>query len=436
MAKFELIMPKMGESITEATVLKWLKNPGDKIEEDESVLEIATDKVDSDVPSPVSGVMGETLFGEGDVVQVGEAVAIIETEGAGSSERVTIPTTEVEKVKEKITEPIVNETATVVATPPTTVSSNGSRFYSPLVLNIARQESIAMAELEALPGTGKEGRVTKKDILAYVKNRGGQAPKVIEQSKKQSVKQPTPVIQPSFTEGNVEIIEMDRMRKMIAHHMVDSIQTSAHVTSFVEADVTKIVNWRNKHKAEFQKREGEKLTYTPIFMEAVITALKEFPMVNASIVGDNIHVKKDISIGMATALPSGNLIVPVIHRASERNLVGLAKEVNRLANAARSGQLKPEEIQGGTYTVSNVGSFGNLMGTPIINQPQVAILALGAIKKKPVVVETPEGDMIGIRHMMFLSHSYDHRIVDGAMGGAFVRRVADLLESWDSERVI
>ena len=438
MARFELIMPKMGESITEATVLKWLKNPGDKIGEDESVLEIATDKVDSDVPSPVSGIMGEALYKEGDVVQVGEAVAYIETEGGTVTESVSETPVKEETIEAPVStpSPVINQHIET-----TVASSNGARFYSPLVLNIARQENIAMAELETVPGTGKEGRVTKKDILSYVKNRGdgssvAQVETAIPAITKSTAAPSSPALASTSSDGNIEIIEMDRMRKMIAHHMVDSVQTSAHVTSFVEADVTKIVNWRNKHKGEFLKREGEKLTFTPIFIEAVITALKEFPMVNASIVGDNIHVKKDISIGMATALPSGNLIVPVIHRASERSLVGLAKEVNRLANAARSGNLKPEEIQGGTYTVSNVGTFGNLMGTPIINQPQVAILALGAIKKKPVVVETSEGDMIGIRHMMFLSHSYDHRIVDGAMGGAFVRRVADLLESWDTDRAI
>lgn len=440
MARFELIMPKMGESITEATVLKWLKNPGDKIEEDESVLEIATDKVDSDVPSPVSGIMGEVLYQEGDVVQVGEVVAYVETEGGSDPEPASPVREEAPPRTEEVRAQSAVVTETVTAAP--VVQSNGARFYSPLVLNIARQERIAMAELEAIPGTGSEGRVTKKDMLQYVKNRGNGAPSIaqvetaIPSVVNKTTSTPTPQLAASSSEGHVEIIEMDRMRKMIAHHMVNSVQTSAHVTSFVEADVTKIVNWRNKHKDEFLKREGEKLTYTPIFMEAVVTALKEFPFVNASIVGDDIHVKKDFNIGMATALPSGNLIVPVIHRAGERNLVGLAKEVNRLAAAARSGNLKPEEIQGGTYTVTNVGTFGNLMGTPIINQPQVAILAIGAIKKKPAVLETPEGDVIAIRHMMFLSHSYDHRIVDGAMGGAFMRRVADILEDWDPDRVV
>lgn len=436
MAQFELIMPKMGESITEATILKWLKKEGDTIKLDEAVLEIATDKVDSEVPSPVAGVLTKMLFKEGDVVAVGKAVALLETEavGAGSKPSVQAPVAETKTAKP---EPVVQK---AVSTPQVQISSD--RFYSPLVLNIARQEGISMSELESLPGTGGGGRVTKKDILNYVQNRGAvQSEAPVQQSAVQS--QPVverveekPDVQAKSYSGNVEVIEMDRMRRLIADNMVKSKQTSAHVTSFVEADVTNIVLWRNKVKKKFHDLYGENLTFTPIFIEAVCRALRDFPMVNSSVDGGNIILKKDINVGMAAALPTGNLIVPVIKNADMLNMVGLAKKVNDLANRARQGKLKADEIEGGTYTVSNVGTFGNVMGTPVILQPQVAILATGAIKKKPVVIETPEGDTIGIRHMMFLSHSYDHRIVDGALGGSFVRKVADYLEQFDTSRDI
>ena len=441
MPAVELIMPKMGESIIEATILGWNKKVGDSVAVDEAVLEIATDKVDSEVPSEVAGTITEILFQEGDVVPVGTAVAIIQTEGGGSAPTSTPEpavsvksnTTPVEKVVQSVA-------AAVEAVAPVQVSSNGAggRFYSPLVSNIAKEEGILMSELDTVPGSGKDGRVTKKDILSYVSNRGSAPAQV-------SAPQQTTTAPAASTSsngaaksysGNVEIIEMDRMRKLIAKHMVNSKHTSPHVTSFVEADVTNIVNWRNKVKADFQKREGEKITYTPIFMEAITKAIKDFPFVNCSLDGDNIILKKDINLGMATALPSGNLIVPVIKNADQLNLVGLTKKVNDLANRARNNKLKPDEIEGGTYTMTNVGSFGNVMGTPIINQPQVAILAVGAIVKKPVVVETEMGDVIAIRHMMFLSHSYDHRVVDGALGGRFVRRVADYLEQFDATREI
>ena len=435
MAQFELIMPKMGESITEATILKWLKKEGDSVKLDEAVLEIATDKVDSEVPSPVAGVIQKLLYKEGDVIAVGKAVAILET-SVGSSATSTPQTPVVTKTVSAPTPPRA-EVKTAVASH----SNNADRFYSPLVLNIARQEGISMSELESLGGTGADGRVTKKDILAYVQNRGTQQPqeepqvqevKVVEQPKVEV----TNVVSTKSYSGNVEVIEMDRMRRLIADNMVKSKHTSAHVTSFVEADVTNIVLWRNKIKKKFNDLYKENITFTPIFIEAVSRALRDFPLVNSSIDGTNIILKKDINIGMAAALPSGNLIVPVIKNADMLNLVGLAKKVNELANRARENKLKPEEIEGGTYTVSNVGTFGNVMGTPVILQPQVAILATGVIKKKPVVIETPQGDTIGIRHMMFLSHSYDHRIVDGALGGSFVRRVADYLENFDVNRDI
>jgi 2-oxoglutarate dehydrogenase E2 component (dihydrolipoamide succinyltransferase) len=434
MADFELIMPKMGESITEATILKWLKKPGDPIQQDEAVLEIATDKVDSEVPSPVSGVLSETLFKEGDVVAVGKAVAIIQVQTENSStvsSRSSFPSTSTPS------SPVGNHSKpSAVAAPNPTPSSD--RFYSPLVLNIARKEGISMTELENLPGSGAGGRVTKKDILAFVENRKGIAPAPetkmeVAPSAQKSTDSSTLSPAKSYS-GNVEIVEMDRMRRLISENMVRSKHTSAHVTSFVEADVTNLVIWRNKVKDKFQQRYGENLTFTPLFIEAIVKALKDFPLVNSSIDGNNIIIKKDIHIGMATALPSGNLIVPVIKNADQLNLIGLAKQVNDLAHRARANKLKPEDIEGATYTVSNVGTFGNVMGTPIIMQPQVAILATGAIKKKPVVLETEVGDTIGIRHMMFLSHSYDHRIIDGALGGSFVRRVADYLEAFDPKR--
>jgi 2-oxoglutarate dehydrogenase E2 component (dihydrolipoamide succinyltransferase) len=437
----ELIMPKMGESIMEATILKWLKKEGDTVEADESVLEIATDKVDSEVPASLGGVITKILFNEGDVVAVGKAVALIDTGGAGSTPQpAQAPEAKVSAQAEpaiaaKVAEPVLAQTQEY--------SSNGSdRFYSPLVMSIAREEKISMSELEKVPGSGKDQRVTKADILAYVQNRGSQPAVALAT---QPVVQSAPAAQPEAVKataapisvsGNVEIVEMDRMRKLIADHMVRSKHTSPHVTSFVEADVTELVLWRNKVKDGFQKREGEKITFTPIFIEAVAKALKEFPYVNSSVDGTKIIVRKDLNIGMATALPSGNLIVPVIKGADQLSLTGITKQVNRLADTARKGKLKPEDIEGGTFTISNVGTFGNLMGTPIINQPQVAILATGVVKKKPVVLETPSGDVIAIRHMMFLSLSYDHRIVDGAMGGSFLRRVADLLEQFDGGREI
>lgn len=440
MAKFELIMPKMGESITEATILKWLKKEGDAVNLDEAVLEIATDKVDSEVPSPVAGIIQKILFSEGDVVAVGKAVAVLETEAAvgDSGNKQPIKSADVKPVTSN-SKPVTNIQQPATRNPLPATSSD--RFYSPLVLNIARQEGISMSELESMSGTGAEGRVTKKDILAYVQNRTtGSIQQTTETAKQvevvQSIVETTQVVSAKSYSGNVEIIEMDRMRRLIADNMVKSKHTSAHVTSFVEADVTNIVLWRNKVKKKFNDLYGENLTFTPIFIEAVVKALRDFPLVNSSVDGTNIVVKKDINVGMAAALPSGNLIVPVIKNADLLNIVGLAKKVNDLAGRARLGKLKPDEIEGGTYTVSNVGTFGNVMGTPVILQPQVAILATGAVKKKPVVIETEQGDTIGIRHMMFLSHSYDHRIIDGALGGSFVRRVADYLENFDVNRDI
>ncbi len=430
MAQAELIMPKMGESIMEATILKWLKKPGDKIEQDESVLEVATDKVDTEVPSIHAGVLKEILTKEGEVVKVGKAIAIITTEATQG------------KSEERETAPVIEKTAVVIETksvPTLAIATNGhshtvdykssSRFYSPLVKNIAKEEGIAVAELETISGSGAEGRVTKKDILGYVQNRK------LGVSINTPRTSAAPLVPASINAGD-EIIQMDRMRKMIAERMIDSKRISPHVTSFVEADVTNIVFWRNKVKNEFQKREGDALTFTPIFIEAVILAIKDYPMINVQVDGDRIIKKRDINIGMAVALPSGNLIVPVIKNADQYNITGLAKVVNDLAKRARDNKLKPDELAGGTFTVSNVGSFGNVMGTPIIMQPQVAIMALGAVQKKPAVIETPYGDAIAIRHKMFLSHSYDHRVVDGALGGSFVRRVADFLEKFDVTRGI
>lgn len=446
MPTVELLMPKLGESIIEATILAWNKKVGDKIAQDEAVLEIATDKVDSEVPSEVSGTLVKILFNEGDVVPVGTAVALIET--GGGAKVVEEPSASLAAVK-SVEATVIQAVETVQAS--SISSAEATRFYSPLVMSMAKEEHISMTELEGIPGTGKEGRVTKTDMQNYIDNRKNASiasPKVEIAAPVQTadtktvavetaVKEEAPKIasSPSIS-GNVEIVEMDRMRKMIAKHMVNSVQTSPHVTTFVEADVTNIVNWRNKIKNEFEKREGEKITFTPIFMEIVAKVLKEFPYVNCSLDGENIILKKDINLGMAAALPSGNLIVPVIKNCDQLNLVGITKKVNDLANRARANQLKPDETAGGTYTLTNVGSFGNVMGTPIINQPQVGILAVGSIQKKPVVIETEQGDVIAIRHMMFLSHSYDHRIVDGAMGGRFVRRVADLMEQFDVNRPI
>ena len=439
MASYELIMPKMGESITEATILKWTKKEGDTIKADEAVLEIATDKVDSEVPSPVAGTLVKIYYNEGDVVAVGKPVAIIETGGAATQ---SAPKEKVQTAEKTVTAPTVAATKPVTTAAAPATQPTGDRFYSPLVLNIARQEGISMTELEGIAGTGANGRVTKKDILEYVENRHlAPARQIVDTSvapvvTTQTAQQEAPVVAAKSYSGNVEIMEMDRMRRLIADNMVKSKHTSAHVTSFVEADVTNIVAWRNKNKKKFLELYGENLTFTPIFIEAVVKALRDFPLVNSSIDGNNVIIKKDLNIGMATALPSGNLIVPVIKNADLLNIVGIAKKVNDLAGRARIGKLKPDEIEGGTFTLSNVGTFGNVMGTPIIMQPQVAILAVGVIKKKPVVLETEDGDVIGIRHMMFLSHSYDHRIVDGALGGSFVRRVADYLEKFDTNREI
>jgi 2-oxoglutarate dehydrogenase E2 component (dihydrolipoamide succinyltransferase) len=439
MARFELKLPKMGESVAEATITNWLKEVGDKIEADEAVLEIATDKVDSEVPSEVSGILVEQLFGKDDLVQVGQTIAIIETEGDAPAVKAVeeaafaAEVTEIENTIE-----VVKET---FSTPQDFTTSD--KFFSPLVKNIAKEEGISITELDSIQGSGKDGRVTKEDILKYIEDRkaGVVTPKAAEPVKTvEPVKAAEPVVQksqqaiPVSVNGGDEIIEMDRMRKLISGYMVASVQTSAHVQSFIEVDVTNIVKWREKVKTAFEKREGEKLTFTPIMMEAVAKALKDFPGMNISVDGDYIIKKKNINLGMAAALPNGNLIVPVIKNADQLNLVGMAKAVNDLGNRAKAGKLKPDDTQGGTYTVTNVGTFGSVFGTPIINQPQVGILALGAIRKVPAVIETPEGDFIGIRQKMFLSHSYDHRVVDGALGGSFVKRVAEYLEAFDVDR--
>ena len=430
MAKFELKLPKMGESVAEATVTNWLKKVGDKIEMDEAVLEIATDKVDSEVPSEVAGTLVEILFNTDDVVQVGQTIAIIETEGGA------VASTPEVKAEAPVA---VAEVAKAVEVAKETVApadfSASEKFFSPLVKNIAKEEGISLAELESIAGSGKDGRVNKEDLLNYIKNRGSQ-PAVVATPAAAPKTTPAPVAQtvPVSVNGGDEIVEMDRMRKLISGYMVASVQTSAHVQSFIEVDVTNIVKWRDKVKNAFEKREGEKLTFTPIFMEAVAKALKDFPGMNISVDGEFIIKRKNINLGMAAALPNGNLIVPVIKNADQLNLVGMAKAVNDLGNRAKAGKLKPDDTQGGTYTVTNVGTFGSVFGTPIINQPQVGILALGAIRKVPAVIETPEGDFIGIRQKMFLSHSYDHRVVDGALGGSFVKRVAEYLEAFDVNR--
>lgn len=423
MALVEMVMPKMGESIMEGTILNWLKQEGDEIEADESVLEVATDKVDTEVPTTQGGILKEILVKEGDVVLVGTPIAKIETQ----AEAVTpTPAAEVAppvdaEVKEVTTRGISSNSSNGVAVP-----DKSDRFYSPLVMNIALREKISMAELVRVPGTGRNGRVTKKDMLAYVKNR----PAGI------ATASGTPQPVPGSISGEDEIIEMDRMRKMIAERMVNSKRISPHVTSFVEADLTNIVSWRNRVKQQFKEREGEPITFTPIFMEAVVKALKDYPMMNIQVDGNNIIKKKEINVGMAVALSGGNLIVPVIHNTDQFNLAGLVQKVNELVRRTREHKLSPDDLQGGTYTISNVGSFGNVMGTPIIMQPQVGILALGAVVKKPAVVETPTGDAIAIRYKIFLSHSYDHRVIDGSLGGMFVRRVADYLERFDTTKKI
>ncbi|MCC9066637.1 dihydrolipoamide acetyltransferase family protein [Flavobacterium piscisymbiosum] len=436
MARFELKLPKMGESVAEATITNWLKEVGDKIEADEAVLEIATDKVDSEVPSEVSGILVEQLFGKDDLVQVGQTIAIIETEGDAPAAKAQEAAAPAEVAALEATIETVKET---VSAPQD--FSGSDKFFSPLVKNIAKEEGISVAELESIAGSGKDGRVTKEDILKHIENRksGVKTPKAVVEASKavQPVVAPVQKSQqavPVSVNGGDEIIEMDRMRKLISGYMTASVQTSAHVQSFIEVDVTNIVKWREKVKTAFEKREGEKLTFTPIMMEAVAKALKDFPGMNISVDGDYIIKKKNINLGMAAALPNGNLIVPVIKNADQLNLVGMAKAVNDLGNRAKAGKLKPDDTQGGTYTVTNVGTFGSVFGTPIINQPQVGILALGAIRKVPAVIETPEGDFIGIRQKMFLSHSYDHRVVDGALGGSFVKRVAEYLEAFDIDR--
>jgi len=431
MAKFELKLPKMGESVAEATITNWLKNVGETIVADEAVLEIATDKVDSEVPSEVSGTLIETLFQVNDVVKVGQTIAIIETESDFEEAPKTV----------EVADTIVAELAKTVEAAKEAVApanfSQSNQFFSPLVKNIAKEEGVSVAELENISGSGKDGRVTKEDILNFIKNRTS-TPQTVTlsavEAPKAIISQPTTQAVPVSVNGGDEIVEMDRMRKLISGYMVASVQTSAHVQSFIEVDVTNIVKWRDKVKTAFEKREGEKLTFTPIFMEAVAKALKDFPGMNISVDGDYIIKKKNINLGMAAALPNGNLIVPVIKNADQLNLVGMAKAVNDLGNRAKAGKLKPDDTQGGTYTVTNVGTFGSVFGTPIINQPQVGILALGAIRKVPAVIETPEGDFIGIRQKMFLSHSYDHRVVDGALGGSFVKRVAEYLEAFDVNR--
>ena len=448
MSVVDLVMPKLGESIMEATILKWHKKPGDTVKQDETVLDIATDKVDSEVPSTAEGVIESVLFNENDVVPIGTVIAKIRVgaNAAVSNNQPAAPAPQPQYEEAKVVEEIPYQPQTTNPKPQTANGGTAIRFYSPLVLNIAQQEGISMADLENIPGTGQDGRVSKKDILAYVA--GGAAsikPKaesqgvtVIPTAQQQTTNnQPQTNYQPPtvFT-GNVEVIEMDRMRKLIAKHKVDSKHTSAHVTSFAECDVTGLVMWREKVKKDFEKREGEKITFTPLFIEAIVKCIKKYPMLSSSVDGDKIIIKKDLNIGMATALPSGNLIVPVIKNADQLNLTGLTKQVNGLANAARSGKLKPDDTTGGTFTLTNVGTFGSIMGTPIINQPQVAIMAVGAIKKRPMVIETPQGDSIAIRHMMYISLSYDHRIIDGALGSTFLNAVSKELENFDVHRSI
>jgi 2-oxoglutarate dehydrogenase E2 component (dihydrolipoamide succinyltransferase) len=447
MSLVDLVMPKLGESIMEATILKWHKKAGDAIKQDETVLDIATDKVDSEVPSTAEGVIEQILFNENDVVPIGTVIAKIRV-GASASVAHSAPATPVPQPQYEEAK-VVEEIPYAPTAANTATASMGVRFYSPLVLNIAQQEGIGMAELENIAGTGQDGRVSKKDILAYVANRGAGTPQQAAAPAQQATvlpvataQQPTTSSQqqannfPTVFTGNVEVIEMDRMRKLIAKHMVDSKHTSPHVTSFAECDVTNLVLWREKVKKDFEKREGEKITFTPLFIEAIVKCIKKYPWLSSSVEGDKIIVKKDLNIGMATALPSGNLIVPVIKNADQLNLVGLTKQVNGLANAARNNKLKPDDTTGGTFTLTNVGTFGSIMGTPIINQPQVAIMAVGAIKKRPMVIETPQGDSIAIRHMMYISLSYDHRIIDGALGSTFLNAVSKELENFDGSRSI
>ena len=463
MALIDMIMPKMGESIMECTVITWLKQVGDRIEVDESVLEVATDKVDTEVPASHTGILAERLVNDGEVVPIGQVIARIETEQeavvSGSPVADPAPLASLEQVGMDVAgvndvdeaeavesavalEASINSMSTKPGLVPAVAGpAFEGRFYSPLVLNIAREEGISRAELDTIPGSGSDNRVTKKDMLAYVLNRAkGETAQAVtneaQGSRQAAATPPTPSVprsQPSSpsVNGSADIVQMDRMRKMIAQRMVESKQTSPHVTSFVEADMTAIVQWRAANKDAFKKQTGENLTYTPILIDAVVRAIRDFPMINVSVEGDSILVKRSINIGMSVALPSGNLIVPVIHDAAQYNLIGLTKKVNDLTRRARENKLTADDLAGGTYTISNIGTFGNLMGTPIIVQPQVAIMAFGAIVKKPAVIETPQGDLLGIRQLMFLSHSYDHRVVDGALGGQFVRRVADNFEGWN-----
>ena len=462
MPQFELILPKMGESVAEATIIKWLKQPGDRINEDEAIVEIATDKVDSDVPSPVSGKLISYLFQENDTAQIGDVIALIEIDGdeessvtpTESTVEEAIPAEEV-KVEEEDAETadpvaeipgIANLQISTPAEKPISQNESSVRFYSPLVKSIAAEEGLSIKDLDSITGTGAEARVTKQDILDYISKRSvnqapqseisvTEAPKYQEPkpepSKPQETKQASPPNSGFTLSGNDEIIEMDRMRRLIADHMLMSVQTAPHVTSFVETDVTSIVKWREKNKASVEKKIGEKITYTPIFIQAVAKALRDFPLVNISVNGNQIIKKADINIGLAAALPTGNLIVPVIRKADQLNLIGLTKAVNDLATRSKSNKLLPDEVKDGTFTITNIGSFGNIMGTPIINQPQVAILAIGAIQKKPAVIETEFGDVIGVRHKMYMSLSYDHRVVDGALGGMFLKKISDYLEAWD-----
>ncbi|MBG38062.1 MAG: diapophytoene dehydrogenase [Flavobacteriales bacterium] len=456
MARVELIMPKMGESVSEATIIAWTKEIGENVELDETIVEIATDKVDSEVPSTHEGKLVEKLFEADDLVQVGEAFAVLETEGGDSSSETDNADDKVEDASAPA--PIAEEKAEDIPAPApkaeekvAPIVNSGDRFYSPLVRNMAAKENIGIDELNSIPGTGKDGRVSKADMINYLNNRTAttqaeapksetttQAKEPVKEVKSEAPKAEAPKAAPTpiANTGDVEIVEMDRMRKLISAHMTMSKATSAHITSFVEADMTNIVNWRNSVKESFKAREGQNITFTPIIIEAMAKAVKDFPMINVSVDGTNIHIHKNVNIGMAAALPDGNLIVPVIKHCQDKNLVGITKSVNDLATRARAGKLDPDDIQGGTITMTNVGTFGNLMGTPIINQPQVAIMACGVIKKKPVVMETEYGDVIAVRHMMFLSLSYDHRVVDGALGGQFVRKVADYLEGFDTSTVV
>ena len=451
MALVDLIMPKLGESIMEATILKWHKKPGDAIKEDETVLDIATDKVDSEVPSITSGVIEEILFNENDVVPIGAVIAKIRvgTTSAGTQPQPVPPTTSIQYEEAKIIEEVPYQPSQFIVQPSAAIAKNSIKFYSPLVLNIAQQEGIDLAQLETIEGTGQDGRVSKKDILSYIaeKSSANHLPLTVNKTyteletekentnKQVAISNSTQIMAASYA-GNVEVIEMDRMRKLISKHMIDSQNTSAHVTSFAECDVTTLVLWREKIKKDFEKREGEKITYTPLFIEAIVKSIKKYPLLSSSVDGDKIIIKKDLNIGMATALPNGNLIVPVIKNADQLNLTGLTKQVNGLANAARTGKLKPDDTTGGTFTLTNVGTFGSIMGTPIINQPQVAIMAMGAIKKRPMVIETPQGDSIAIRHMMYISLSYDHRIIDGTLGATFLNAVSKELENFDGNRSI